>query len=226
MYYMSDPWFLLVIAAVLLGMMASAGVKRTYERYSRQMAVSGVTGAAMARRILDSYGLAHVGIAEVPGSLTDHYDPRSGTLRLSRSVAGSSSVAALGIAAHEAGHAVQHAMGYGAFRVRSALVPVANLGSQLLWPLIIAGFVLQLTNLFLVGAILYGGALAFHLVTLPVELDASRRAMSYLSQSGDLSGIELSGANRVLRAAAFTYVAAALVSIAQMLRLVMLSRRR
>ena len=228
MYYygMGDPWLLLVIGAVLLGLVAGGVVRSTYARYGRMSTSSGLTGAQMARRILDGNGLSSVEIERVPGTLSDHYDPRTMTLRLSSGVADSASVSAVGVAAHEAGHAVQHASGYAAFGIRSSLVPVANIGSQLLWPLIIGGFLFQMTSLFLVGAILYAGALVFHLVTLPVELDASARAMSSLRRVGGLSGPELKGARKVLTAAALTYVAAALVSLAQMVRLIMLGRRR
>lgn len=223
-----DPGFLLVIGAMILGLIASGAVQRTFTRYSRVGTRLGLTGEQMARRILDNYGLTNVRVERVAGSLTDHYDPRSQILRLSDSVYGSSSVAALGVAAHESGHAVQHAFKYKPVTVRNALVPVANLGSQLLIPAMFAGLVLgELGGIvMLIGAILYGASVAFHLVTLPVEFDASNRAVSFLQATGGLSTEELGGVKKVLRAAGMTYVAAALASLANMIRLIMLGRRR
>lgn len=223
-YY--DPWFILVIAAMILGFVANGVVKNTFNRYSRKKAIRGVTGGEIARRILDSYSLANVDVEKISGTLSDHYDPKSRTVRLSSAVADSTSVAAIGVAAHEVGHAVQHAFNYQPFSIRNKLVPIANLGSQLLMPLIFLGVIMHLTHLFLIGAIIYGGALAFHLVTLPVEFDASNRALKYLEKSGDLTPDELKGARKVLMAAGMTYVAAALVSLAYMIRMIMLGRRR
>jgi hypothetical protein len=225
-FYMGDPGFLLVIGAILLGLVAQGLVSRTYARYSEVRSSSGLSGAEAARRILDANGLSHVQIRRVAGRLTDHYDPRSGTLSLSDGVYRGRSVSAVGVAAHEAGHAVQHAMGYRPFEVRSTLVPAANLGSRALFPLIIAGFIFQMTELFYIGAALYGAALLFHLVTLPVELDASRRAVAQLRSTGSVTGDDLAGVRKVLGAAAMTYVAAALVAIANMARLLLLGRRR
>jgi len=224
--FMGDPGFILVIGAILLGLVAQGLVGRTYARYSKVSASSGLSGAEAARRILDSNGLSQVQIRRVGGRLSDNYDPRNGTLNLSDGVYGSRSVSAIGVAAHEAGHAVQHAMGYRPFKVRSTLVPAANLGSRALFPLIIAGFLFQLTELFYVGAALYAAALLFHLVTLPVELDASRRAVAQLQATGSVTDRDVSGVRRVLGAAAMTYVAAALVAIANMARLLLLGRRR
>ncbi len=224
--YVGDPGFLLVILAMILGLIASAAVQRTFTRYSRIDAHLGLTGAQTARKILDNYGLTNIEIEQVQGRLTDHFDPRSGVLRLSGEVFGSRSVAAIGVASHEAGHAVQHAFKYKPAQIRGALVPVANLGSQLLLPLMFAGFAFQAFNLFLIGAVLYAGALAFHLVTLPVEFDASSRAVKYLEGTGSLTSEDLGGVKKVLRAAAMTYVAAALASLANMIRLILLGRRR
>lgn len=222
---MGDPGFLLVIGAVLLGLLAQGLVSRTYGKYSRVSASSGLSGAEAARRILDVNGLAHLQVSRTGGRLSDHYDPRSGTLYLSENVYSGRSVSAVGVAAHEAGHAVQHAMGYSPFKVRSVLVPAANLGSQALFPLIIAGFLFQMTHLFYVGAALYAGALLFHLVTLPVEIDASRRAVVQLRATGSVTDRDVAGVRKVLGAAAMTYVAAALVAIANMARLLLLGRR-
>lgn len=227
-YGQIDPGFLLVIGAMILGLIASGAVQRTFTRYSRVGTRLGLTGEQMARRILDNYGLTNVRVERVAGRLTDHYDPRSQTLRLSESVYGSTSVAALGVAAHESGHAVQHAFKYKPITVRNALVPMANLGSQLLIPAMFAGIMFGELGgtIMLIGAVLYGASVAFHLVTLPVEFDASNRAVSFLQATGGLTTEELGGVKKVLRAAGMTYVAAALASLANMIRLIMLGRRR
>ncbi|HOA05382.1 MAG TPA: zinc metallopeptidase [Candidatus Fermentibacter daniensis] len=227
-YGQIDPGFLLVIGAMILGLIASGAVQRTFTRYSRVGTRLGLTGEQMARRILDNYGLTNVRVERVAGRLTDHYDPRSQTLRLSESVYGSTSVAALGVAAHESGHAVQHAFKYRPVTVRNALVPMANLGSQLLIPAMFAGIMFGELGgtIMLIGAVLYGASVAFHLVTLPVEFDASNRAVSFLQATGGLTTEELGGVKKVLRAAGMTYVAAALASLANMIRLIMLGRRR
>jgi len=224
-FYMGDPGFLLVIGAILLGLVAQGMVSRTYSKYSRVRAASGLSGAEVARRILDINGLSHLQVTRTGGRLSDRYDPRDGTLYLSDGVYGGRSVSAVGVAAHEAGHAVQHAMGYRPFKLRSTLVPAANLGSQALFPLIIAGFLFQMTQLFYIGAALYAAALLFHLVTLPVEIDASRRAVTQLQATGSVTTSDISGVRKVLGAAAMTYVAAALVAIANMARLLLLGRR-
>jgi hypothetical protein len=223
--YIGDTGFLLVIGAILLGFVAQGLVSRTYRRYSQVSAASGLSGAEAARRILDINGLSHVRVSRTRGTLSDHYDPRDGTLYLSEGVYGSRSVSAVGVAAHEAGHAVQHAMGYRPFRIRSALVPAANLGSRALFPLMIGGFLFGITHLFYIGAALYAAALLFHLVTLPVELDASRRAVAQLQATGSVTTRDISGVRKVLGAASMTYVAAALVAVANMARLLLLGRR-
>ena len=217
--------FLVIIAAMILGMIARSMVTGRYRKYSTVRTVEGLSGASLARRILDNYGLANIGVEQVQGNLTDHYDPRTGVLRLSTGVYGGTSVAAIGIAAHEAGHAVQDAMGYGPFKVRQKLVPVAQIGSQMLFPLIIGGFFFQMTALYYIGAALYGAALLFQIVTLPVEFDASNRAVSYLEKTGMPEG-ELTGVRKILNAAALTYVAAALASLGQIIWLLLAGRRR
>ncbi|HCU32712.1 MAG TPA: peptidase, partial [Ruminococcaceae bacterium] len=178
--------------------------------------------------ILDSNGLYHVRIERVSGNLTDHYDPKAEVIRLSDSVYGSASVAAVGVASHEAGHAVQHATGYLPIKIRSAIIPVTQIGSQLSIPLILLGFLFQLKPLVFVGILFYATAALFQLVTLPVEFNASSRAMKVLEQSEMLAGDELAGAGKVLRAAAMTYVAALLTALAQLLRLILIfgGRRR
>ena len=218
--------FLIIIAAMIIGMIARSKVNSTYRRFSQVTTDRGLSGAIVARQILDNYGLANIGIEAISGRMTDHYDSRSSTLRLSQNVYGGTSIASVGIAAHEAGHAVQDAMGYGPFQIRQKLVPVANLGSQMLFPLIIGGLFFHMTALYYVGAALYGAALLFQLVTLPVEFDASKRAVVYLERSGSMTAGELHGVRKVLGAAAMTYVAAALASLGQMVWLLLAGRRR
>ncbi len=218
--------FLIIIAAMILGMAARSKVNSTYRRFSKVSTGRGLSGAQVAREILDNYGLANIDIREISGRLSDHYDPRNSVLCLSQDVYRGTSIASVGVAAHEAGHAVQDAMGYSPFRLRQKLVPVANLGSQMLFPLIIGGLFFQITALYYVGAALYGAALLFQLVTLPVEFDASRRAVVYLQKSGSMTAGELQGVNKVLSAAAMTYVAAALASLGQIIWLVLAGRRR
>ncbi len=218
--------FLIIIAAMIMGLIARSKVSGTYKRFSRESTERGISGAAVAREILDSYGLANIGIQEIAGNLTDHYDPRNNMLSLSRNVYSGNSIASVGVAAHEAGHAVQDAMGYSPFKLRQKLVPVANLGSQMLFPLIIGGLLFHMTALYYLGAALYGAALLFQLVTLPVEFDASRRAVVYLERIGNMSGAELAGVKKVLGAASMTYVAAALASLGQMVWLLLAGRRR
>ncbi|MCD4700965.1 MAG: zinc metallopeptidase [Candidatus Aegiribacteria sp.] len=218
--------FLIIIAAMIIGLISRSMVSGTYRRFSRVSTGRGLTGARIAREILDSYGLANIGIQEIGGQLTDHYDPRNGVLSLSTGVYKGTSIASAGVAAHEAGHAVQDAMGYSPFKLRQKLVPVANLGSQLLFPLIIGGLFFRMTELYYLGAALYGAALLFQLVTLPVEFDASRRAVAYLQKSGTMTGDELAGVRKVLSAASLTYVAAALASLGQMIWLLLAGRRR
>jgi Zn-dependent membrane protease YugP len=228
LFYLYDmnPGLIVIIVAMVLGMLASGAVKSAYRKWSSVPNSRGMSGAQMARAILDGYGLAQVGVEVTGGTLSDHYDPRSTTLKLSRDVYGGSSVAAIGIAAHEAGHAVQHAMGYSPLKVRNALVPVANLGSQLLFPLLIGGFVFRMTNLIYIGAALYGVALLFHLFTLPVEFNASARAVSWLEKTHGFSPTEVGGVRSVLRAASLTYVASALAALGQLVWLLMAGRRR
>jgi hypothetical protein len=222
-------WSLLpLVAALALGIYAQVRVKSTFNRYSQVPSARGLTGAQGARLVLDSAGLSNVGIEVAGGRLSDHYDPRTRMLTLSPDVGQSNSLAALGVAAHEAGHAIQHAEGYAAFRLRSALVPVANIGSNLGIILFIVGAAIsasQSTLLMNVGILLYSAAVLFTVVTLPVEFNASSRAMKQLENRSILVGDELTGARKVLSAAALTYVAAALMAILQLLRLILISRR-
>jgi Zn-dependent membrane protease YugP len=218
--------FLIIIAAMIIGLIARSKVAGTFNKFSRINTGKGLSGARMAREILDSYGLANIDIQEIGGRLTDHYDSRNSVLRLSQSVYSGTSIASVGVAAHEAGHAVQDAMGYSPFQLRQKLVPVANLGSQMLFPLILGGLFFHITSLYYIGAMLYGAALLFQIVTLPVEFDASKRAVVYLQRSGSMTTEELSGVKKVLGAAAMTYVAAALASLGQMVWLMLAGRRR
>lgn len=219
--------FILLVPALILGIYAQARVSSVFNRYSQVPSGRGLTGAQGARLVLDSAGLSGVGI-EIAGSrLSDHYDPRTKVLTLSPQVGNSNSLAALGVAAHEAGHAIQHAEGYAAFRLRSAIVPVANVGTNLGFILFFIGLIFYRNGLLMnVGILLYSAAVLFTLVTLPVELNASHRAMTLLENRSILVGDELAGARKVLSAAALTYVAAALMAILQLLRLVLISRSR
>jgi len=227
LFYGFDTWYLiLVVPALLLSMVAQAAVKGTFGKYSQLGARAGFTGQSAARRILNQNGLTHIQIERVAGQLTDHYDPRSQILRLSESTYDSTSIAAIGVAAHEAGHAVQHDEGFWPNRLRSLLVPVAQIGSSFGPYLAIFGIILSIDILISVGIFLYAGAVLFYLITLPVEFDASRRAIRVLEDQGMLTDQELTGAKKVLRAAALTYIASTLVAFASLLRLLLLARSR
>lgn len=213
-------YFLLVLPAVIFSMWAQAKVNSTFNQYSRVTTYSRMTGFEAARRILDANGLRHVHIERVAGNLTDHYDPRTNVIRLSDSVYASNSVAAIGVAAHEAGHAVQYAVNYTPIKLRTSILPVCQIGSQISWPLIIFGFFMNSQMLVNIGLIMFASIAVFQFVTLPVELNASNRAMDALAISGSITETELYGVEKVLKAAAMTYVAALAVSLAQLLRLV------
>lgn len=219
-----DPTFILLIPALILAIYAQSKVKSTFAKYSRVRASRGYTGEQVARRLLDMRGLGDIQVEAGKGSLTDHYDPKSRTLRLSESVFGSESVAALGVAAHETGHALQHADAYGPLALRTNLVPVANFGSILAIPLFFIGFLFANSVGWLmdVGIIFFSVAVLFSLVTLPVEFNASSRALALLREGGYLNEQEMPHARAVLNAAAWTYVAAATMAISQLLRLLIL----
>lgn len=229
MYF--DPTYFLVLIGVVLSLLASGRVKNTFARYSQVRNSRGLTGAQAAEQVLRTAGIYDVRIEHVGGNLTDHYDPRTKVLRLSDSVYGQTSVAAVGVAAHECGHAIQHAKGYAPLKLRSTLVPVANFGSKLAWPLIIFGlFISGESSAILInaGIIAFLGAVFFQLITLPVEFNASNRAIRMIADSGMMYGEEIKGAKKVLSAAALTYVASAATAILQLLRILILTggRRR
>ncbi len=219
-----DPTIILVLIGVGLSLWAQSRVTGAFNRYSRVGSRTGMTGAQAAKRLLESQGIYDVTVRQVPGNLTDHYDPRTKTVNLSQSVYGSTSVAAIGVAAHECGHAMQDNESYAPLRFRSALVPVANFGSQLSWPLILLGVIFGGLGspLVQIGILMFTLAVLFQLVTLPVEFNASSRAVKLLDSQGILYGDEVAGTRSVLKAAALTYVAAAAGSILQLLRLLIL----
>ncbi|MCD7826126.1 MAG: zinc metallopeptidase [Clostridiaceae bacterium] len=225
-FYYADPTYVLVIAGALLCLLASWRVNSAFRKYSRVYNARGITAEQAASMILRDAGIYDVRIERIRGNLTDHYSPREKVLRLSDGVFGMSSVAAIGVAAHECGHAIQHQQGYLPIRIRSLIVPVVNFSSKLSWPVIIIGVLLGNTELLYAGILLFAFVVVFQLVTLPVEFDASGRAIRILRDRAVLSGGELKGAKRVLRAAAMTYVASMLSSLLQLLRLVLLYGRR
>ena len=221
---------LYILPALLLTMIASVAVRFTYARYSQVRAGSGITAATAARRILDANGLSHIRIEPIHGDLTDHFDPKAGVIRLSDTVRDSTSIAAIGVAAHECGHAIQYAKEYAPIRIRAAIVPATGVASRLAVPLVLIGTVLSfyaegLLSVAYAGIILFGICVLFQLVTLPVEFNASRRARKIMADEGILSGEEITGAAKVLNAAAMTYVAALATSILQMIRLLGIVRR-
>lgn len=224
MYY----YMVLVIPAVLFSLWAQWKVNSTYKKYSQYGTYSRMTGYEAARRILDANGLRHIAIERISGNLTDHYDPQANVIRLSDGVRSSTSIRAIGVAAHEAGHAVQYAVHYFPIKVRTAIIPVCQIGSNLSFPLLILGLVLSSSSLINLGLILFALVALFQFVTLPVEFNASGRAVDILAMSGIVNENEIVGVKKVLRAAAMTYVAALAVSLANLLRLILMfgGRRR
>ena len=219
-----DSTYILVVIGAIISLIASANVKSTFSRYSKASYSCGITGREAAERILLGAGIRDVRVEMVAGSLSDHYSPREKVLRLSESVYHSESAAAIGVAAHECGHAIQHQVGYGPLKLRSLSVPIANFGSYLSLPIVILGIALGRSTLAQVGVFLFTFVVLFQLITLPVEFNASRRAMAALEAGDMLQGEMLTGAGKVLRAAALTYVAALFSAVLQLLRLVLLAR--
>lgn len=228
-YYGFDIYYvILVLPCLLFSMWAQHSVNSTFNRYAKVFSRRGLTGAQAAAAVLRQNGVNNVQIEHVSGRLSDHFDPSTNVIRLSDSVYASTSVAAIGVAAHEAGHAVQYAVGYGPMKLRAMIIPLTNFGSKLAWPLILLGIVLNFSGLLTIGVLLFGTATLFQLVTLPVELNASRRALQTISNAGLLYDDEYPAAKKTLTAAAMTYVAALAVSAAQFLRLILIfgGRRR
>lgn len=228
MFYF-DPTYILVIVGVVICLVASARMRSTFQKYARVRSHSGMTGREAAEEVLRRAGIYDVRVERVAGNLTDHYDPRDKVLRLSDATYGSNSIAAVGVAAHECGHAIQHAQGYAPLKIRGSLVPVANLGSTIAWPLILLGllFTGESSALFLnLGILAFSLAVLFQIVTLPVEFNASKRAIRILGSSGIMYPEEVQDTKKVLSAAALTYVAGAAASILQLLRIVLLAGRR
>ena len=226
-YGFVDYWYIiLVIPAMIIAGIAQYKVKSSYNKFSKVLNARGITGAYAAQAVLTHYGITDVRIEQVSGKLTDHYDPKAKVIRLSQGVYSASSISAVGIACHEAGHAAQHAENYVPIKIRTALVPVCNIGSHLGLPLALIGLFLGIEPLIVFGLILYGTIFAFQVATLPVEFNASRRAIKVIEDTNLLYDDEISGAKKVLSAAAMTYVASMLVALANLLRLVLRFNRR
>ena len=230
-YSYNSSGLLLVLLCAVFAMWASANVNSTFKKFSKQNSIRGITGAQAAQRVLLANGIHGIRIERVSGNLTDHYDPRTNVIRLSDSVYNSTSTAAIGVACHEAGHAGQYAMNYAPIKLRAAIIPLTNFGTKIAWPLMLLGVVLSsmsyaFYNLVYVGIACFSLSLVFQLITLPVEFNASRRAVAAIEQGGILYEDELEGAKKTLRAAALTYVAAAATSLAQLLRLISIYGRR
>lgn len=227
-FYYFDSTYILVLIGAVISMIASAKVKSTYAKYGKVGSHSGMTAMQAARIILDNAGLRHVRIERIAGDLTDHYSPKELILRLSDTTINSTSIAAIGVAAHECGHAIQHAKKYAPLNIRNAIVPVVNIGSNLSWPMILLGLIFGITGFLDLGIVFFSFSLLFQIITLPVEFNASSRALRILDESNMLYDEELKGAKKVLSAAAMTYVAAAIATLLSLLRLIILfgGRRR
>lgn len=226
MPYMMDSTFLILIPALLISIYAQMKVSSTFNKYSNIRSVRGYSGAQVARMLLDSNGLYNIPVELVRGKLTDHYDPTRMVMRLSEDVYYGTSVASIGVAAHETGHAIQHQQNYSPLIIRNSIFPVVNFGSNFSWIIFLVGLIFSFGPLMQIGIILFSAVVIFQLITLPVEFNASSRALVLLENNGILYSDEVTGAKKVLSAAAMTYVAAALTAIAQLLRLILLSERR
>ena len=232
-YYYGFDWtyLTLVLPCLIFAMIASSSVNSTFKKYSKQLSRRHITGAEAAQRVLHANGVHGVRIERIAGNLTDHFDPKSNVIRLSDPVYNSTSTAAIGVACHEAGHAVQYAVGYSPMKLRAAIIPMTNLGSKLAFPLILAGILLsslgEISMMFIyLGIAAFGLSFVFQMVTLPVEFNASRRAIKAIEEGGILTEEEQKGAKKTLTAAAMTYVAATATALAQLLRLILLYGRR
>lgn len=225
MFYFDTGYLIFVLPAMIIAMIAQSKVSSTFNKYSKVINARGITGAEVAQKILNLYGIYDVTIEHVAGNLSDHFDPRTKVIRLSDGVYSNTSVAALGVAAHETGHAIQHSKGYMPIKMRNAVLPVANIGSNLAVPLVIMGIIFSFPALVNFGIILFSTVVLFQLITLPVEFNASKRAISVMEEQYILSDSELAGARKVLSAAAMTYVAATIVALGNLLRLIGIARR-
>ncbi len=225
-FYIDSYYWILVVPAIMIALFAQIKVQSTFKKYNQVYAVRGLTAAEAARRILDNNGLSHIRVERVAGTLTDHFDPRNNVIRLSDAVYGSSSVGAIGVAAHEAGHAIQYDVGYFPIKIRAAMIPITNIGSSLAFPLAAFGLLFGFLWLVDFGILLFLAVVLFQLVTLPVEFNASRRALHTLEADQMLTETEIAGARRVLSAAAMTYVAALVTAVANLLRLIMIRNER
>jgi len=219
-------FFLMVLPALIFSIWAQAQVSGRFKKYSTQRTKNNMTGAKAAQEVLRRAGVTGVRVEKVRGDLTDHFDPKANVIRLSDSVHDVSSIAAVGVAAHEAGHAIQYASSYGPMKLRAAIIPITSIGSKLTVPLILMGLIFDLTGLINIGILLFGAVVVFQLVTLPVEFNASRRAITIIGDARLLAEDELPGSKKVLSAAALTYVGALAVSLMQLLRLIIIARRR
>lgn len=223
--FLDWSYVVLVLPAVILAMWAQARVSSTFNRYSKYISERGMTGYDSAKAVLKENGLHHITVEQIEGNLTDHFDPRTNVIRLSRAVYNERSIAAIGVAAHEAGHAVQHNEGYTPIKIRNSVLPVANIGSYAAFPLAIIGIIFSMEPLINLGIILFSAVVLFQLVTLPVEFDASNRAIKTLDSLAILNKQEIRGTKRVLNAAAMTYVAATAVALMNLIRLLVLANR-
>ncbi len=221
-----DETYLILIPAMIFALFAQINVKSTFNKYSRKNNSRGLTGAEIARQILDANGLYNVRIEHISGSLTDHFSPNENVVRLSDDVYGKSTIASAGVAAHEVGHAIQHSVGYAPIKIRNAIIPVTQIGSSISMPIFIIGIALSFKPLVTAGILLFSAVVFFQLITLPVEFNASRRALKTLESKNILEGDELKGSAKVLRAAAMTYLAGLFSSLASLIRLIAISNRR
>lgn len=221
-----DETYLILIPAMIFALFAQINVKSTFNKYSRKNNARGLTGAEIARQILDANGLYNVRIEHISGSLTDHFSPNENVVRLSDDVYGKSTIASAGVAAHEVGHAIQHSVGYAPIKIRNAIIPVTQIGSSISMPIFIIGIALSFKPLVTAGILLFSAVVFFQLITLPVEFNASRRALNTLESKNILEGDELKGSAKVLHAAAMTYLAGLFSSLASLIRLIAISNRR